>query len=296
MILILLYFMFWLLCLMWKVLGAYSEKEKVDTETIGLTCFGIPIIVGVCAWALEGMSVLTDSIIVKCVLGVAECSLVVLAYIGGCFSLEKLIIGMQENKKQAVHRKGIRAEHIICGCILLTGICGGVSTIPEECLYRILQGINEFFGVWMIFLSYWIITIVFVNHIVREKNYMNVLTRWKAQDGPFLMIMKIVIVLYSICTKTLWFMSVAHPIFVTPISVKYDWVDKLDSVLFQVQDKGAKYHLLIVLPILFVLYFAAAIGKRNQKNKKDMTFGATVLIECVVTGFWGFILWLGSWR
>lgn len=295
MLLILSYFMFLLLCLMRKVLSAYSEKETFNSESIGLTCFGIPVLAYVWGWILEaGLISGTGTVLIKSVLGFMECFGVVFFLIVGCCLLEYHIMGNLPNALQVLRKKGIRAILVLGICMLLSGVCGGVSYLPEERLYRVLTDINEYFGYWMIFLSYGIVSITFfITNVTRER-LGNGLKRWKAQDGLFLLLLKVIIVASSIFVKTLLFINLAQPSGVTFISVKYHWIRELGNLLFRWQYDGFKYWMLYIMPLLIVLYIVAVILKKN-KNKTDVVWGSVVFAECFFTGWIGQILWLGSW-
>lgn len=296
MIIILSYFMFLLLCVMYKTLLVYGKNENIDAESIGLTCFGIPILACVWGWIIEaGVMQVCNSVIEKVVLGFGECfGMVLILFVGYCL-LEYYIAGKYPSKLQVFLNKSKGALIVISICMLMSGIGGGLSGLPEEYLHRVLTDINKYLGYWMIFISYGIISITFFATNVTKERFGNELKRWKSQDGKFLVLMKWIVVGTSIGMKTLWFINMAQPLGITYLSVKYEWIGDLERLAFRMQQDGFKYMMLCIMPLLIVLYIVAVDLKENN-SKTDVVWGCVVFGECLLTGWIGQFLWFVSWR
>ena len=138
---ILSYFMCLLLCTMKNILGFYSKEDNIDGESIILTYFAMPasVFLWIIIWDITiflfGFS---DNIVANRVFGFLGCFAIVFLYVWGCCSLEYYIMEEREGKLHVFRDKGKGVMLLLSGCILLSGIAGGI---------------NEYFGYWMIFLS-----------------------------------------------------------------------------------------------------------------------------------------------
>ncbi len=278
---ILSYFMCLLLCTMKNILGFYSKEDNIDGESIILTYFAMPALVFL--WDIMKISMGFDDGIAG-VFGFLGCFAIVFLYVWGCCSLEYYIMEEREGKLQVFRDKGNGVMLLLSGCILLSGIAGGI---------------DEYFGYWMIFLSYWIVSIVFVVTNIPGKSLWSALKRWKKKDGIFLLLMKLMAVGTSIYVKTLLFINLAQPNYgsIIPVKyrIKYEWLSDLDSVLFEMLFEGSKYVFVGLIPCLFVLYVVAALHRKNANKKRDVIWGIVVLAECFLSGFVGLVLWMATW-
>ena len=128
---ILSYFMCLLLCTMKNILGFYSKEDNIDGESIILTSLVMPL--SVFLWDI--MKILTgffNSIVANSVCGILGCFAIVFLYVWGCCSLEYYIMEEREGKLQVFRDKGNGVMLLLSGCMLLSGIAGGIDESAER--------------------------------------------------------------------------------------------------------------------------------------------------------------------
>lgn len=300
------YFICCYMYLLYKVFNAFSEKKihfKMSDLAVAVVIYIVTGAFGL-SIGIAGGGMSTDDInVAACIMGFVVYALKTLVFLGACGYLEHYVMGKTEKPLDVFKNKSLVVNILLGVCVIAAGIAGSISEFPVECIPKDLQYIHYYFDDRMLFVSYLIIATVFLFTNVTRESFKIVMKEWKAQDGSFLVGMKILCVVNGAFMKLILFLVWASPwyhsnLLLIQYVVKNEWMYKLKKAFEVLQYDFYKYEMMYILPILTILYVVAVLIKKKVKKVsigKDLWFGILINAVCFLVDCLGcFLEWICS--
>lgn len=257
------------------VFFAISEKERVDTESVGLTCFGVPILFYLFTDVTRFLTVITDNVI-RDMFAFASAFLLVLGLVIGFCSLECQIIGTGKSKRHVFFQKNIFAVFVLLGSMIVPGVCVGLNEYSEQHSGYSFIPISEYMVLW----AYLIVTITFFITAKSGKSIKVIMKNWKEQDGVFLVIVKILVILNSIFVKIFFVMGILYRNSVLLLVFGlHEWMYEYTNRILRLVDSVLSLQFKAIMPLLLALYIGAVSDKKSKEKREDVCFGRFAFVE-----------------